>query len=66
MISERELLIRELQRVNGEIETERRRFNILRDDALLDETIYRLMSLKGRQGYLINKIKEIDKRDAGD
>ena len=66
MISERELLIRELQRVNGEIETERRRFNILRDDALLDETIYRLMSLQGRQGYLINKIKEIDKRDAGD
>ena len=66
MVSERELLICELQRVNGEIETERRRFNILRDDELLDETIYRLMSLKGRQGCLISKIKEIDKRSAGD
>ena len=65
MVSERELLIRELGRVNDEIERERHRFNILRDDALLDETIYKLMALTRRQGYLINKIKEPDGKDAG-
>ncbi len=64
-MTERESLAAELYQTNRDIEEERRRFSVLRDDDLLDETIYRLMALSRRQEYLIKQIKELDKDGAG-
>ena len=62
--TERDVLVSELYAVNREICEERERFKLLRDEDLLDETIYRLMALTGRQRYLIKKIKEKDAQNA--